>query len=1115
MQELIQVNQDELMEEVPDNQELFESVDGMDGIVEIQESSTDATIPAKVDPANTYLWTITNFSKVTEPKFYSEKFEIGTYLWRILIFPKGNKADSFSVYLDAAEATYTPVNMSPRASFKLILVNRMDPEKSISKDTAHTFTAAESDWGFTQFCPLSDVLDPRKGYLVNDTLELRVEINVQKDERYSYDSRKETGCVGLKNQGATCYMNSLLQYLFHVPYFRKAVYHMPTPETDEPSESLPVALQSLFYKLQYSKTSVSTKALTKSFGWGTYDSFMQHDVQELNRVLCEKLEEKMKGTKVERVINELFEGHTSNFIQCMHVDYKSTRKESFMDLQLDVKGCKDIYDSFNKYCEIETLEGQNQYKAEGYGLQDARKGVLFESFPPVLQLQLKRFEYDFQRDTMVKINDRYEFFEELDLDVEDGKYLAGGADRSVRNLYKLHSVLVHSGGVHGGHYYAFIRPDGKTWLKFDDERVSVEDKKKALDEQFGGEDDTPNPAPGYGTNIKITKYSNAYMLVYVRVSDWGRIHCEVTKNDIAEHLRKRLEADREEKENRHKEKAEAHLYCYVKLVRDEDLRDQIGHSRYLDLVDTEKVKRYRVQKQLKFLDFKRMIAEEVGVAPENQRYWTWARRQNATYRPVKALREEEEASHVVTDLREYREQLPVSKRSLMDIVLFLEVPFPDKTVPLAPLSNRHIMLFLKFYEPMTESMTYVGRINALKSSRVADLFPQFAALAQLPPATDFEVYEEVKYEPNMMIPRLEEQQSLAEQAQLEDGDILVFQRALSPQEAGACHHPTVESFFVYLCNRKRVLFKRLDDPKEEGIWVELMREMDYDQVSQALALRLGLDDPTKLRFTSHNNYSHQPQRTPLKFRAAMRVEQMVQHAHHVHDTLYYEVLDMPLYELEQLKTLKVAFHNEKTEMASEHQIRLPRDSTVAAVLGELRKALGEEYDGREFRFIEVYNSKVYKVCDPGHQVEQINDQYWSLRAEVVSEEEASMRESDRLVHVCHFHADKENASHIINFGDPFFILVRETDTVADVKQHIRTKLQVSEEEFAKWKVAFISIRQTPEYLSDSELLLPRFAKPYPGNSLEGNYLGLEHEDKTPRRPHTYHRYYERPVKIYN
>jgi len=38
--------------------------------------------------------------------------------------------------------------------------------------------------------------------------------------------------------------------------------------------------------------------------------------------------------------------------------------------------------------------------------QDARKGVLFIDFPPVLQLQLKRFEYDFMRDTMVKVSSR-------------------------------------------------------------------------------------------------------------------------------------------------------------------------------------------------------------------------------------------------------------------------------------------------------------------------------------------------------------------------------------------------------------------------------------------------------------------------------------------------------------------------------------------------------------------------------------------------------------------------------------------------------------------------------------------------------------------------------------
>lgn len=39
------------------------------------------------------------------------------------------------------------------------------------------------------------------------------------------------------------------------------------------------------------------------------------------------------------------------------------------DLQLDVKGCRDVYASFDKYVEVERLEGDNRYHAEQHGLQ--------------------------------------------------------------------------------------------------------------------------------------------------------------------------------------------------------------------------------------------------------------------------------------------------------------------------------------------------------------------------------------------------------------------------------------------------------------------------------------------------------------------------------------------------------------------------------------------------------------------------------------------------------------------------------------------------------------------------------------------------------------------------
>ena len=75
----------------------------------------------------------------------------------------------------------------------------------------------------------------------------------------------------------------------------------------------------------------------------------------------------------------------------------------FSDIQLNVKGMKNLYESFKDYVAVETLDGDNKYMAEGYGLQDAKKGIIFQSFPPDLHLQLKRFEYDIQRDAMVKV----------------------------------------------------------------------------------------------------------------------------------------------------------------------------------------------------------------------------------------------------------------------------------------------------------------------------------------------------------------------------------------------------------------------------------------------------------------------------------------------------------------------------------------------------------------------------------------------------------------------------------------------------------------------------------------------------------------------------------------
>nr|QEP51817.1 ubiquitin carboxyl-terminal hydrolase 12-like protein [Pinus massoniana] len=1076
--------------------------------------STAENQPPDDPPSSRFTWAVDNFSRLNVKKHYSEVFTVGGYKWRVLIFPKGNNVDHLSMYLDVADSATLPYGWSRYAQFSLAVVNQISPKYSVRKDTQHQFNARESDWGFTSFMPLGDVYDHSKGYLVNDTLIIEADVVVRRVIDYwSYDSKKETGYVGLKNQGATCYMNSLLQTLYHIPYFRKAVYHMPTTENDVPSNSIPLALQSLFYKVQYNDTSVSTKDLTKSFGWDTYDSFMQHDVQELNRVLSEKLEDKMKGTAVEGTIQQLFEGHHMNYIECINVDYKSTRKESFYDLQLDVKGCRDIYASFDKYVEVEKLEGDNKYHAENYGLQEARKGVLFIDFPPVLQLQLKRFEYDFMRDTMVKINDRYEFPLQLDLDREDGKYLSPDADRSVRNLYTLHSVLVHSGGVHGGHYYAFIRPTlSDQWYKFDDERVTKEDVKRALEEQYGGEEELPQTNPGLNnTPFKFTKYSNAYMLVYVRESDKDKIICNVDEKDIAEHLRVRLKKEQEEKELKRKEKAEAHLYTIIKVARDQDLSNQIGKDIYFDLVDHDKVRTFRIQKQVPFISFKEEVAKEFGIPVQFQRFWLWAKRQNHTYRPNRPLTQPEE-SQSVGILRETS-----NKAHIAELRLFLEAEYgPDhRLLPPPDKTKDDILLFFKLYDPEREELRYVGRLFVKALGKPIEIITKLNAMAGFPPDEEIDLYEEIKFEPNVMCEPIEKRITFRS-SQLEDGDIICFQRSLATSEEDIHRFPDVPSFLDYVHNRQIVHFRRLDRSKEDDFCLELSKLSTYDDVVERVAQQLDLDDPSKIRLTAHNCYSQQPKPQAIRFRGVDHLSDMLIHYNQTSDILYYEILDIPLPELQGLKTLKVAFHHSTKDEVSVHSIRLPKQSTVGDVINELKTKVELSNPNADIRLLEVFYHKIYKIFSINEKIENINDQYWTLRAEEIPEEERNLSPGDRLIHVYHFNKDSSQNHIIQNFGEPFFFVIHEGEILSEVKERIKKKLQVPDEEFAKWKFAFLSLGR-PEYLQDTDVVYHRFQRRDVYGAWE-QYLGLEHSDNTSKRIHqvSQNRHsFERSVKIYN
>jgi ubiquitin carboxyl-terminal hydrolase 7 len=348
--------------------------------------------------------------------------------------------------------------------------------------------------------------------------------------------------IGIINLGATCYMNSMLQSLFHIAALRRAVYQLPLPDAKNDAKNIPHQLQLLFYRLQTHTAAVDTRALIASFGWTGNEVYQQHDVQEFARVLLDHLDVSMSKVKSENnfdaspsFIKYLFEGKSQTYIDCPAVRYSSVRDESFFDISLDVQGAgPTLMDSLRRYIAIETLNGDNQYRTPSNGLQDAVRGTRFLQFPRVLQLQLKRFAYDPNLDAMSKVNDRFEFPIELDLSTflhrpaAQFPSLSLKAETDLECQYLLHSVLVHSGSATGGHYYVFVRPDPlnqpSVWYRLDDDRVARCPTQEAVNDNFGGPPDQQQSIFSTLSSYFVKpEYANrqhsAYMLTYIRASD--------------------------------------------------------------------------------------------------------------------------------------------------------------------------------------------------------------------------------------------------------------------------------------------------------------------------------------------------------------------------------------------------------------------------------------------------------------------------------------------------------------------------------------------------------------------------------------------------------------------
>lgn len=367
----------------------------------------------------------------------------------------------------------------------------------------------------------------------------------------AYEDRSPHGC-GLSNQGATCYLNSLMQTLYMTPEFRRFVYR------NGGAHPMTVELQRLFARLQIGlRPFVDTKALTGSFGWAETDGFEQQDVQELMRVLFEAIDA-VSGT----ALTQLYRGMFTDYTTCLECSDSRSRLDPFYDVSLLVRDISSVEEALARFVAPETMSAAegNQVMCDNCGRKtDALKGLRFCELPHFLTIQLKRFDYDSRTYRRVKLNHKITFPVELDM----SPFIDGAPPGS--SVYDLFSVLLHSGGALGGHYQAFVC-DAATgqWIRFNDSTVSPISAAE-LSLGFGGgseaEPATTTPSSSSKATAKQTteaqaqaktmaskrradSTTSAYMLMYRR-RDSMADQRPVSSDDIPANIRAEVEAENE------------------------------------------------------------------------------------------------------------------------------------------------------------------------------------------------------------------------------------------------------------------------------------------------------------------------------------------------------------------------------------------------------------------------------------------------------------------------------------------------------------------------------------------------------------------------------------------
>ncbi|KAI9183362.1 hypothetical protein H9P43_004279 [Blastocladiella emersonii ATCC 22665] len=331
------------------------------------------------------------------------------------------------------------------------------------------------------------------------------------------------GLRGLKNMGATCYLNVVLQSLIHNPYIRdyflRDMHSAPACGAETciacefdgivshvfSGDTVPHVPHTFLRALWTARREIAASG--------------QHDSHEcfisvmnaLHTALAGEDKPGRGGASANRAcpcpIHSTFGGTLHSRLTCPSCGHVAAAEDPFLDISLDLKGTEahavintwtprasataNAYSSsspqlatlggpgatkvtlaqcLSKFTAVEQVQYTcGQCKTDVLG----RKQMTIAGLPNSLCLQLKRFEVTATSSTKIETPVSVPFVLAM------GSYLTERQHRSSPTaMYTLYSVIHHKGQLNTGHYTVYIYNRGH-WFRIDDDKVTRVDEDEA------------------------------------------------------------------------------------------------------------------------------------------------------------------------------------------------------------------------------------------------------------------------------------------------------------------------------------------------------------------------------------------------------------------------------------------------------------------------------------------------------------------------------------------------------------------------------------------------------------------------------------------------------------